>query len=795
MTCVSRSKIFGPTKRSLKMAKKGFVAQDGPNVLSMLDLCDLNIPFQLYDQATLNLPKDTKDFPLQITGFGDNFTFLVIRPRYDLNNRLDSNHYIVWKKSPEGEENVMSDVMVLTGNSTQRWPIIYLTNDTGWPAEVDVLAGKFDDDLEFFKKEEDTLAQPPNFLLDMLTFDDLKSNADDLNLYIHPAGETQPQAYTTVESIINLNLDGNQLIIDDNAMGEIVLRFIDKFNAQQAYCGVVKWMNDPFNYVLPQPVDTAPPVISWNPLRSGPLTTDAMDQRQAAIFFDNLPFDSDNVADKEALLNYFITEIIDDRDGDLPFDPYLVTITRNGSEVEGIASLGSYVMSMDVSDCAGNTVCATVQISVRPGSEWIDPDNYTLNFDYEFDNNLATFTPTLSNPYVTGSFSWDVGDGTTYTDMIVQHRYAVQSVFVVTLIFDPDDDELTQRTVTKNVVVPAPTYGFTWDPTLIITPSQKSVLYDVNVTGTLPAGSYDWDFDNSNTLLGTNLTQVEEVYAVDGTYNPFTLYTPTGGELPVDFTQPVDVGLPAYSIWFNTIVTYDALNRYLLEVEVQNDSAAVSGTYSWNFGPSFPTPGGLIANVEYPSSFSGSQVIEFTHESDVDPLIWTQEQTIDLLQIDWDFVMNGRDITVTGTNTSTGSDYVWEWGDMFSTSATTLAPVTHAYATSGFQTLSMKLFKDSIPNPGEQVEYRRVKNVHPFQINFSSNQIGVSNDVQLDRFTDLDGSLESGVYTWTSAAFATQTGQNIVATFPGPGTYSVTLTFNSFDGRYNDVITQDVTVI
>lgn len=796
MACVSRSKLFGPTRRSIRMVKQGIIAQDGPRTLASVDLCDFDLPFEVYDRAVINLDPDAKDFPLEITGFGDNYGFLLIRPRYDLDNRLEANQVLKWKTDPESDEYYpISDLMVLSGSSAMRWPIIYLTNDTQYPAEIEVFAAKPDNEMDFFKIQQDEDVNNEDFVIEMLAFDDIKSMADDLNLYVYPSGEETPLAYTTVENIVNLDLEGNQLIIDDVAYGELILRFIDKFNAQQAYCGITYWMNDPLNRVLPQPVDTGAPVINWNPLRSGPIDMSDVNTRQAAIFLENEPFDPSNTVDKQGLLEYFIYDITDDRDGDIPFDPYLVSLTKAGKEVEAINSLGSYDLHYNISDCAGNEVCSSITISVRPGDQYIDPDVYTLDFDVSFDENYATFTPVLSNPYVTGSYSWDFGDGATSTDEIPTHIYNTQSVFTVTVIFDPADDSLTNRTVIKNVIVPAPSYSFTWDHTLFITPTEKKVEFVLDPSG-LPTGSYDWDFDDGNQLLGSNDATVEHVYATDGAYNPLTIYNPDNQNLPVQYTEPISVGLPTYSIWFNSEISYDSLGKYLLSVDVQTDDPSVAGNYEWDFGPSFPPQSGNTTSVDLPSSLSGPYPIEFTHTSTVDPLVWTQVQDIELLVINWDFVMNGRDITLTPTNSSstTGTGYEYSWGDLFVDTNPVLAPQTHSYATSGEKEVEMKFISSSIPNPLESVTYKRQKSVYPFQISFSHNVVGASTQVEFDKVTDLPSTVEAGVYTWNFGPYGTQTGDSALVTFPSPGTYTVILTYNSFDGRYNDTYTQDITI-
>lgn len=68
MACVSRSKLFGPTRRSIRMVKQGIIAQDGPRTLASVDLCDFDLPFEVYDRAIINLDPDAKDFPVRDHG-------------------------------------------------------------------------------------------------------------------------------------------------------------------------------------------------------------------------------------------------------------------------------------------------------------------------------------------------------------------------------------------------------------------------------------------------------------------------------------------------------------------------------------------------------------------------------------------------------------------------------------------------------------------------------------------------------------------------------------------------------
>ena len=227
----------------------------------------------------------------------------------------------------------------------------------------------------------------------------------------------------------------------------------------------------------------------------------------------------------------------------------------------GVANLGDSDETFDVTVTYDTTLVGSQSVTLASKDfttvlfDWdttgVDPDTYTITAeailaeDEDLTNNEASTTITVTLEVVlippvalitenattvlTGevirfnastsydsdgvivSYFWNFGDGTNASDVIVDHQYADDGTYTVTLTVTDNDDLTDSDTATKIVENRPPVAFFTQSVADIKT--NKSTRFDASSSydpdGTIE--SYFWDFGD-----GTNATGVEVTHAYDG---------------------------------------------------------------------------------------------------------------------------------------------------------------------------------------------------------------------------------------------------------------------------------------
>jgi hypothetical protein len=152
MSSCGRS-LFDNGFNYIKVSKSDFVAVEGRNTAEKLMLGNLRIPYSQILKGTIRLKKGQENYLLNHLGLGDNVTFLSMKVTYDVKSVIKENNYITY--SPYDDINyqgVVSEMMVLTGNSKRRIPQLFLSNpNENYPVTIEVMIAVIDDNQSFFK--------------------------------------------------------------------------------------------------------------------------------------------------------------------------------------------------------------------------------------------------------------------------------------------------------------------------------------------------------------------------------------------------------------------------------------------------------------------------------------------------------------------------------------------------------------------------------------------------------------------------------------------------------------------
>ena len=140
--------LFGTKSQFIKTNGGDFIAVDGSNTRERLILSDLRIPYKQILKSRIILKTGQINYLLNHLGLGDNATFLCLKVAYDGKSVIEADNYVNWSYYDDlTRVNHFADMMVLTGNSTNRIPQLYLTNpSTKYPVYLDVIVGVIDDD-------------------------------------------------------------------------------------------------------------------------------------------------------------------------------------------------------------------------------------------------------------------------------------------------------------------------------------------------------------------------------------------------------------------------------------------------------------------------------------------------------------------------------------------------------------------------------------------------------------------------------------------------------------------------
>lgn len=143
--------LFGDNNRYIKVGNGEFVAIDGAKAMEKLGLSELRMPYKQVLKGRIILKPGQQNYLLNHLGLGDNVTFLAIKPIYD-QKALEEENYITYKPYNNVDcQSHFAQLLVLTGNSTNRIPQLFLSNpNEKYSVSLEVMLAVIDDETSFY---------------------------------------------------------------------------------------------------------------------------------------------------------------------------------------------------------------------------------------------------------------------------------------------------------------------------------------------------------------------------------------------------------------------------------------------------------------------------------------------------------------------------------------------------------------------------------------------------------------------------------------------------------------------
>jgi len=142
--------LFG-TSNYIKVGNGEFVAIEGATTAERLVLKDLRIPYKQLLKSKVVIKKGQENYLLNHLGLGDNATFLAIKVIYDSKSVIEEDNYLNWSYFDDiTRVNKIGKMMVLTGNSTNRIPQLFISNpNEKYDVQLEVMVAVIDDESFF----------------------------------------------------------------------------------------------------------------------------------------------------------------------------------------------------------------------------------------------------------------------------------------------------------------------------------------------------------------------------------------------------------------------------------------------------------------------------------------------------------------------------------------------------------------------------------------------------------------------------------------------------------------------
>ena len=368
MLCPSNNSLFGSNNQYIKFQNGDIVAIQGANTVERLITQDVRINYKQLLKSRIILKPGQTDYLLNHLGMGDNATFIAIKATYNQRSVNEELNYILWSYSDDPiKKHPMKEVMILTGNSTNRIKQLFLNNpNENYEVILDVMVASIDDTYTFFT---DTTGQTGTTFT-QLTYEDIRTFVIDESIVVIDSNG-DPLIYIQLSNINSITRNQHMLTLDDNAFGTIILVFDTEENAAQTHSKILYAQSNSNINLTTLPKDTESPVITFRSQVGGTGEYISLNGATAGVPYDTsqgLTFSTEisltsfglgGVIDKNQLITLLIDNVSDNRDGLIAITQSAINISASQS-YDLINATGSYTVAFDVKDIALNDVSDVV---------------------------------------------------------------------------------------------------------------------------------------------------------------------------------------------------------------------------------------------------------------------------------------------------------------------------------------------------------------------------------------------------------------------------------------------------
>ena len=363
--------IFGNSGQFIKLQGSDIVAIEGVNTVERLIGSDIRIPYKQLLKSRVILKAGQANFLLNHLGLGDNATFLAIKATYNTKSVNEEDNYVDYYYYDDlGSRHSFNQLIVLTGNSSNRIKQLYLTNpNSKYAVVLDVMVAVIDDTYSFFN---DTLNQSGTSFTD-LQYTDIQTYIVGESIVIVDVN-ARPLVYINLSTINSVTRTASILTIDDDTLGTLLLSFVTEQDAVQAQSLLTYVLSNPQVNIgdIDPLLDSIDPVMYFNEFVGGTgdliLSDISVDVPTYAggssysvtgyTFSTSISLSTygvSSVLSKSNLIDLLIDQIVDNRDGIMTITASNIILTGTESNlVSSITGIGTHSMSFDFSDIAQN---------------------------------------------------------------------------------------------------------------------------------------------------------------------------------------------------------------------------------------------------------------------------------------------------------------------------------------------------------------------------------------------------------------------------------------------------------